>query len=336
MHIRFAILLACMFATSAQAEDTVARIRKAGHLTCGVISEEQDWNKDDLHGSLQPLAREICRAVAVAVLGNTPSVVFKPFPVEIDAEKSVGHGDIDLAVGVTPSVTIAMLHKIAFSPAIFFDSVGILARKDTGITSLATLAGRKICYEQDTDLDRLVQARLIDRGIAALPFPFQEEGEMDDAVMGGHCDALAAELSKLAQTRASYPDRARDFLLLPDALTIDPVTAAYGAADRRFAGLVDWTIYALIQAEASGVTRANVHDFKPGDDPVAARLMGVDWATAQALGLPKDWTVQVLAAVGNYGEIFERTVGTGADDKLPRGRNALWSLGGLMTPMPMR
>ena len=61
---------------------------------------------------------------------------------------------------------------------------------------------------------------------------------------------------------------------------------------------------------------------------------GHDFATAQSLGLAKDWAVKVIAATGNYGEVFEKT--TGEPYHLARGLNALWTQGGLMTALPMQ
>jgi general L-amino acid transport system substrate-binding protein len=46
--------------------------------------------------------------------------------------------------------------------------------------------------------------------------------------------------------------------------------------------------------------------------------------------------LNAIKAVGNYGEIFERNVGTGSALKLPRGLNGLWSKGGLMYAIPYR
>jgi len=63
-------------------------------------------------------------------------------------------------------------------------------------------------------------------------------------------------------------------------------------------------------------------------------LLGGDFATAQAFGLAHDWAAKVVAATGNYGEIFERTVSQ--PYKLERGLNALWTQGGLMAPAQMK
>ena len=53
-----------------------------------------------------------------------------------------------------------------------------------------------------------------------------------------------------------------------------------------------------VPAEESGVTRANVAPQKASEDPVVQRLLGIDWITSQALGLPnKDWAATVISAL---------------------------------------
>jgi general L-amino acid transport system substrate-binding protein len=118
-------------------------------------------------------------------------------------------------------------------------------------------------------------------------------------------------------------------------LTLHPAAPAYRQGDTQWARIVDWTIYSLIQAEESGITLANVGAQHGSEDPVVQRLIGDDWATAQALELTDHaWAAKVIAVVGNYGEIYDRTVGPNGSLKLPRGLNALWREGGLMHPLP--
>jgi general L-amino acid transport system substrate-binding protein len=54
------------------------------------------------------------------------------------------------------------------------------------------------------------------------------------------------------------------------------------------------------------------------------------------LGLDRDWAARAIKAVGNYGEMFDRNVGEKSAIKLPRGRNNLWSKGGLQYSPPLR
>jgi len=92
----------------------------------------------------------------------------------------------------------------------------------------------------------------------------------------------------------------------------------------------------LVQAEESGVTQANLAEMKKSDDPVIRRLLGVQRGYGQFIGLDDAWAARVIEAVGNYGETFERDLGSRSVMKLPRGPNNLWTQGGLMYALPMR
>lgn len=335
-----AIALATSVTSTAPATaspDTLARIRAAGHLRCGIVLEAEDWNKVDLHGPLGPLDAAICSAVAVAALGPTAKLELKRFAVEQDAEAALQNGEVELVVGVTPGVTPMMRYAIAFGPPIFYDAQGFLVRRDAAVNALGDLARKAVCYVEGTDAERTLQARTLAAGVALLPMPFQEQGEMDDGLLAGHCQAISADLSKLAATRASF-HHPESFVFLADTLTLRPVAPAYRQGDARWAAIVDWTVHSLVLAESLGLGRATVAAAAAagGDDPVLQRLTGADWATASALGLPKDWAAQVIRVVGNYGEIYDETVGMRAGLQLPRGLNALWTAGGLMHPMPVQ
>ncbi|MGA2707653.1 MAG: hypothetical protein ACLQJ0_23770 [Steroidobacteraceae bacterium] len=316
---------------------TVDRVRAAGQMSCGVVATPEDWNKTDLHGSLTALDAEICKAVAVAVLGPKAKLDVKAFDSELQAEEALSKGGLDLAVGVSPDATSMWHWNIAFGPPIFYDGQGFLVRGDAPVNSVADLAGLKVCVVEGTDNEKILLARTIARGIAINALPFQEEGEMDDGLAVRHCDAVSAYVSRLALLKLTYPKQLSHDRILSDLLTLSPIAPAYRRDDTQWSMIVDWTVYSLIQAEASGVTQANVGAQRASEDPVVQRLLGVDWATSRALGLPaKDWAAQVIAVVGNYGEIYDRTVGLNGPLKLTRGLNALWTNGGLMRPLPVQ
>ncbi len=325
------VALACIGPAAA---DTLADVRAAGRLSCGVVTEPDDRNKVDLHGPLAPLDAAICDAVAASALGPAARTDVRRYTAEQDAEAALQKGDVALVVGVTPGVTPLMRYGIWFGPPVFYDAQGFLVRRDAGIATLRDLAGKGVCYEEGTDTERTLQARTLAAGIALLPMPFQEQGEMNDALLGGHCEAMSADISKLAATRVSFrhPD---DFAILSDTLTLQPVAPAYRYGDQRWGAIVDWTVHALVLAEAFGLTSANISE-ATGDDPVLQRLIGADFATASALDLPHAWTTQLIKSVGNYGEIYARTVGENGTLQLPRGLNALWTRGGLMHPLPVQ
>ena len=102
--------------------------------------------------------------------------------------------------------------------------------------------------------------------------------------------------------------------------------------------IVKWTYFALLNAEELGITKANVDEMKASDNPEIKRVLGqeADTKIGTDLGVSNDWVVNIVKAVGNYGEMFERNVGSGSPLKIARGINALWTKGGLQYGPPIR
>ena len=306
----------------------------ADRLRCGVITEPLDWNKQDLHGSLVPLDTEMCRAVATGLFGAPERLEIEAYNTEQEALAALHDGKSDIIAGVTPKAAAAA-RGVHFSPPIFQDGQGFMVQKADGIHDIADITGHKLCYIEDTDNDPTVLAFLAARHVRPIPFGFQEEGEMDAGIMDRHCQVTSAFISKLAEARSTFRNAA-DYLFLPTMLTLVPVAVAVPGDNHRMSAVVDYTISVLLQAEFLGVTRKSAQAAAHSVDTRMRRLTGEDWITAQGLDLPHDWSRQVIAAVGNYGEIYDRTVGLHSPYRLPRGLNALWSQGGLMTPLPLQ
>lgn len=332
----FAALTLLTLAAPARADGTLDRVRAAGRLSCGVVTEEPDYNKDQRHGGLDDLGGELCKAIAAAVLGKDARATISALPTEQAALKALMQGSVDVLAGVTPAPSTATLDGVAFGPPFFFDGQGFLVHRESGIASLRDLAGRTICYLGNTEHDDMLNAVLPARGISFVHHPFEETGEMDAALVTGHCDAITADVTELAEERAAFHAMKADFVILPETITLDPVAPAVRAGDPQWAAIVAYTFEALVGAEAAGLTQDNIATARAGNDPVLRRLLGVDRAAAQALGLPDDWAVQAIRAVGNWGEVYARTMGPGTEHNLPRGMNALWRDGGLLAPLPLR
>lgn len=324
-------LLPVSFAACAQ---TLAAVRASHHLDCGTVQGVDDWNGEDIHGDLSALGGEICRAVAIAILGSADDLAIQVFPAEPEALGALKQGSIQLAVGVSPSTTVAMQFGVGFGPPVFYDSQRIMVSKLSGVTDLSGLRDQLVCALDMSPPERTLRDEMTVRHISYALQAHSEQGELDASVAVRRCAAGTGMETRLAQSRANFHARTSDFVFLPERLTIDPVVPAYRYNDQAFGLIVDWTIYALIEAEALGITRDNVAEAVKREDMRTEQLLGHDFATAQALGLAHDWAAKVIAATGNYGEIFERT--TGRPYRLERGLNALWTQGGLMAPMPMK
>jgi general L-amino acid transport system substrate-binding protein len=334
-RLLYGSLLAGLLSLSGVAQaQTLASVRTAHHLTCGTVQGADDWNGEDLHGNLSGLGTDICRAVAVAILGTEDGLTIASFPAEPEALDALKAGTIQLAVGISPSTTTAMQYGVGFGPPVFYDSQRIMVSKQSGITDLAGLRDQLICALDMTPPERTLRDEMTARGIKYALMTHSEQGELDAAAAVQRCVASTAMETRLAQSRANFHARTSDFVFLPERFALSPITPAYRYGDEAFQLIVDWTVSALIEAEALGITQQNVGEAARREDMRAEQLLGHDFATAQALGLSHDWAAKVIAATGNYGEIFQRT--TGGPYHLDRGLNALWTEGGLMRPMPMR
>jgi len=326
-------LLLLLWCWPAQAQ-ILDQVRASHHLSCGVVQGMDDWSGDEIHGDLSALGSEICRAVAVAVLGDESLLSVVRFPGETEALGALRGGRVQLAVGLRPSVASAVQFGLRLGPVVFYDSQRLMVSRRSGITRLEDLRDRLICAMDLRQPEIVLREVMTARGIPYGLMTHSEQGEMDAALAVRRCDAGTAMESRLAQSRANFHAYSKDFVFLPERLSLDPVVAASPAGDERFGLVLDWTLHALVEAEALGLTRATLAVRGAVRDQRTDQLMGRDFATGQALGLSHDWSARVIAATGNYGEIFARTLGEPYG--LERGLNALWTEGGLMRPFPMR
>jgi len=320
----------------AQAGATVERIKAAGSLPCGSNIEEPEYSIQDAHGSHADLDMDICKALAVAALGPNAKFSVVPFRDEQDALKALKSGEIALLATGSPNLVNTANIGFGFARPVFYDYQGFLVNRTMGISSPKDLAGKKICFLGGTEIEAQLEGYMMREKIKWLPFAFSEEGEMEAALVTRNCAAISADVSQLSYERIAFKNMARNFEILPDVIAKDPLAPTYRLDDPQWAAIVNWTVEALIQAEESGVTQANLAEMKKSDDPVIRRLLGIQRGYGQFIGLDDAWAARVIEAVGNYGEIFERDLGSGSVRKLARGPNNLWTQGGLMYALPIR
>jgi general L-amino acid transport system substrate-binding protein len=113
--------------------------------------------------------------------------------------------------------------------------------------------------------------------------------------------------------------------------------AIFGDANRkgdfRFFDIVRWIAFAQIAAEQFGVTRQNIAPQERSTDPDIRRLLGVEANLGGALGLSAQWAREIIAQVGNYGEMWERNI---TPMGMERCVSRLWMQGGLAFAPPLR
>ncbi|HYM30627.1 MAG TPA: transporter substrate-binding domain-containing protein, partial [Candidatus Cybelea sp.] len=206
-----------------------------------------------------------------------------------------------------------------------------------GVKSAKELSGATVCVQPGTTTELNLADFARANKLQIKPVVIENLSEVEAAFFAGRCDAYTTDASGLASTRAARSSNPDDYLILPEIISKEPLSPAVRQGDDEWFNIVKWTVYALIQAEESGVTQANVDELKGStQDPQIKRLLGAIPDMAKGIELDDGWAYRAIKSVGNYGEIFERNVGANSPLKLSRGLNQLWTKGGLMYAMPVR
>jgi general L-amino acid transport system substrate-binding protein len=332
------MLASCQFACAGDSSPTLARIRARAELSCGIDIEQAEYSTSDENGNRAAFDLNLCRAVAIAVLGADARVRASRYPDDAAAIAALNGGEVDMVPTLPDDFTHATTMRIAFTRPVLWDGVGFLLLSSSPVTHARQLNGKKICFLAETEVEESTRAWFAREHLDFVPFPFQEEGEMQAAFSTGNCGALAGDRTRLAETRAAMKLHGKSTRLVPESISKDPLALAVADDDRQWLEIVSWVIEELLQAEQSAITASNVLDLQSHQseqsDPERRFLLGASRQVGSALGLGNDWAVRVIHATGNYGEIYERTLGSGSPMKLPRGDNRLNRDGGLMLALP--
>lgn len=314
---------------------TLAATRAKGVVDCGAHPGAAGFSVADSRGEHQGLDADTCRAVAAAIFGDGSRVRFS---VVTSAARlpALQSGQIDLLPRTTTwTHSRDTANGLNFTAVTFFDGQGFMVRRNSGVTRAAQLDGASVCVTSGTTNELNLADWARSNRVNIRPVVFEQNDETRAAYSAGRCDAFSTDASQLAGTRTTFP-RPDDHIILPDIISKEPLAPAVRHGDDQWFDIVRWTIFALIEAEELGVTRANVDQMLASPRPEIRRLLGVTGDHGPFMGLDRRWAYNAVKAVGNYGEIFERHLGSGSPIGLPRGLNDLWTRGGLMYAMPIR
>lgn len=224
---------------------------------------------------------------------------------------------------------------VHFAGISYYDGQGVLISKKLNVDHLPDLARVKLCSPVDTDFEPDIVDYLVRNNIEYTLVPYDT---LDLAVKGfdrEDCDTLSMPKSQLYGLRLGLaePDRAA---VLPEVIAKDPLGPVVRQGDDAWLNIVKWTLYAMINAEELGVSSENIETMQLSNILEIQRLLGRQGAGGKAIGLNKDWALQVIRQVGNYGEVFERNLGSMSPLKIDRGINNLWTQGGLQYAPPFQ
>ena len=320
----------------AQAQTTtLTSVKNRGNLVCGVSPGLAGFGIPDARGEWVGIDVDLCRAISAAIFNDPMKVKFTPLSSK-DRFTALQSGEVDL-LSRTSTWTMSRdtTLGLTFAGVNFYDGQAFLVQKKLGIDSAKKLDGASICLQQGTTTELNVADYFRKNKIKYEPVTFDKGDEAIKAFESGRCDALTDDSSALYALKLKLV-KPEDAIVLPELISKEPLGPVVRSSDVQWFNLVKWTLDAMLNAEELGVTQANVDAMLKSDNPEIRRLLGAEGKFGDGIGLTNDWVYRIVKHVGNYGESYERSVGQGSELKIARGKNALWTEGGLHYAPPIR
>ena len=333
--------------------DTLAEIVDRDELNCGVKQTQALFGLKTGDGDPEGFDIEFCKAIAAAVLNDADKVNYVDASDASTRFNLLADKEIDVLIRTTTITSSRDSDlKVDFAQTTFYTGQGFAVHADSDYNSTFDMDDNPtVCVQTGTTTEQNLADHFLELG-----FDFEALGGSDaetlDAFTSGRCDVWTADQSNLASSISNLPNPG-DFRILGQLISKEPLAPGVRDYDSDFKDLVNWIVHGLIAAEEAGVTQGNVAAMAANPPNTSiARLLGVSFGGGEISnhGFGSDSTPidpqfiqRAIAAVGNYGEIYERTVG----DAVPRAcsLNALWSedkrdcppgTGGILYALPYR
>ncbi len=322
-------------APAQQGDGMVGTITSRGNLICGVHGTLAGFGNVNSSGEYSGFDVDFCKAIAAALFGDAEAVEYRPLTAQ-ERFTAVQTGEVDILIrNTTHTLSRDASVGLDFGPTTFYDGQGMMVGADSGIESLEDMDGATICVQTGTTTELNLESQFRARGLSYTPLVFQEADQTVAAYNEGQCDGFTTDKSGLVAESTKLTDPAAH-VILDVTLSKEPLGPSVVQGDPQWTDVMKWVTWGLFQAEEFDITSENVEEMLESEDPEIRRFLGVEGDLGEQLGLSADFMVNVISAVGNYEEIYNRNLGPDTPFNLPRGLNQLYTEGGLLYSPPFR
>jgi general L-amino acid transport system substrate-binding protein len=314
---------------------TLKRTIRRDAVFCGVNTGLPGFSSVDDNGNWSGFDVDFCRAIAAAIFDEPKKVKFVP----LDAKErfvELGKRKVDvLARNSTWTISREAEYALHFAAVSYYDGQGFMLPKSRNVTSALELDGSKVCVQSNTTTELNLGDYFRANNMTHEERKFGTVDDVFNGYVSGQCDVLTADVSQLYALRLKL-SKPGDHDILPDVISKEPLAPVVRHKDDDWLLIVKWTLFAMVNAEELGITSKNIDQALKSTKPDVMRFVGTEGDYGEELDLTKDWAVRIIRHVGNYGEVYERNVGTGSKLGIPRGLNQLWNAGGILYAPPIR
>jgi len=335
--LKLAAVGAALFvATSAaHAGATFDAVKKKGFVQCGVSTGIAGFSIADTKGQWVGFDVDMCRAIAATMFNDASK--FKVTPLNTQQRfTALQSGEVDvLTRNTTQTLTRDTTLGLIGAGVNYYDSQGVMVKKDLGVKSAKELGGATVCVQPGTTTELNLADWFRGEKIDFKPVVIDKFDEIVGAFAAGRCDAFTTDKSQLASIRSTM-ENAENYIILPEDFSKEPLGPMVRQGDEQWLNVVRWTLNAWVEAEEYGITSKNVDEMLNSSNPNVQRILGKTPGMGKNLGVDDKWAYSMIKQIGNYGESYVRTLGVNSPMKLERGLNAQWKQGGVMYAWPVR
>src|SRR5437868_11725261 len=330
----FAALLVLATFAHASSAQTLKAVKDRGSLICGVSQGLPGFSNPDDKGNWTGFDVDFCRAIAAAIFNDPSKVKFTPLSAK-DRFEPLKTGDIDL---LSRNTTWTLSRDVSygnFAGVTYYDGQGFMVRKSLKVNSALELNGASVCTQTGTTTELNLADFFRANNMKYEVIAFGSADETVKAYEAGRCDVFTTDVSQLYAERLKLANP-NDHVILPEIISKEPLGPLVRHGDDQWFDVVKWVHFAMLNAEELGVSSKNLDEALKSNMPEIRRLLGLEGAFGEQLGLTKDWVVRIVRHVGNYGETYERNLGAASKLGISRGLNRLWTKGGIQYAPPVR
>jgi general L-amino acid transport system substrate-binding protein len=331
-----AIACVALFASATAAgARTLEHVRERGFLVCAAVAPLAGFAQQDGEGRWSGFDVDICRAIAAAVLGDPNLLEFRPLRGSARFV-ALQTGEIDVIVRNAPwTHRRDTIYGAIYVTQTFYDGQAFLVPTSSGLVSAYEMDGLSVCVLDTLDARSRMREFFFETQSSYREVVYEDVSDLGAAYRQGQCDVLSASGRELNAIRRDLNDPTAH-RILPERISKELLGPVVAEGDDIWFDIVRWTVFTLLNAEEVGLTAANTDSLVNTRTPAVRRILGLENDYGAPLGLRPTFMADIIRAVGNYGEIYERHFGSQTGTPLLRGQNSLWLNGGLMFAPPVR
>jgi general L-amino acid transport system substrate-binding protein len=320
-------------AGTASAQATFDAVKSRGILHCGVSTGLAGFSLANSQGEWTGLDVDICKAVAAAMYGDSKKVKYTALSAQ-QRFTALQSGEVDmLSRNTTWTLSRDTSLGLDFTGVTFYDGQGFMVPRKLNVKSAKEIGGATVCVQPGTTTELNLTDWARANRMQFTPVVIERLEEVNAAYFSGRCDVYTTDISGLAAIRGSQAPNPNDHVILPEVISKEPLGPAVRHGDQKFADLVRWTFYAMLEAEEMGINSKNIDGMLTNTNPAIQRFVGKSGEYGKMLGVDAAWAFNIIKQVGNYAEVYDRNV---KPLGIERGVNKLWKDGGLQYAPPMR